>query len=414
MNASIITIGDEILIGQIVDTNSAWIAQELEKIGVKVLEMRSISDNKIHISNTLDCVSDKVELVIITGGLGPTSDDITKSTLCEYFGGEMIRNKNIEEHIIKLSHLRGLAMLERNLQQADVPNNCEVLFNDNGTAPGMWFEKNNTVFVSLPGVPFEMKQIMSKHVLPLIKSRFKLTAIYHRTLLTRGYFESVLADKLIDFEAELNKRVKLAYLPSPECIKLRLSSQGDKYSEIKNLVDLEADKLYSLLEQSIYGEGDEKLTQAIAKLLIAKNMTIATAESCSGGTLASLITADAGCSKYFYGSIVAYSNEIKRDILNVEEEKINKYGAVSQQVAEAMAKNVQKLYNSSFGIATTGIAGPEGGSALKPIGTVWIAVADNQDVIAKKYVFSQLRDINIIRTSYTALEMLRNFILTKK
>jgi len=413
MNAEIITIGDEILIGQIIDTNSAWIAAELEKIGVTIFQMRSISDDKQHIIETLECAKESSDLVIITGGLGPTSDDITKQTLAEYFESKLVRNTEVEKHIIDIMTKRGIPMLERNLQQADVPENCQVLFNENGTAPGMWFEKDNTIFVSMPGVPFEMKTIMQNGVIPKIKEKFKLSAIYHRTLLTKGFFESVLSEKLIDFESQLNKRVKLAYLPSPETIRLRLTIRGENYNEIKNIVDLEAEKLYKILPDNIFGEDKQTIAEVIGQLLKSKNAKMASAESCTGGNIAHLITEVAGCSEYYKGSVVAYSNDIKRNLLNVSKSDLDKYGAVSKQVVEQMAMGAVRLFTVDYGVATSGIAGPDGGTTDKPVGTIWIAVATKWEVFSKKFIFTNLRDINIRRATNNALEMLRLLILDK-
>jgi len=413
MNAEIITIGDEILIGQIIDTNSAWIAAELEKVGVNIFQMRSISDDKFHIIDSLDCAKEKSDLIIITGGLGPTSDDITKQTLTEYFETKLVRNKQVEEHIINIMTSRGIQMLERNLQQADVPEKCQVIFNDNGTAPGMWFESEGTIFVSLPGVPFEMKAMMLNGVIPRIKQYFKLSAIYHRTLLTKGFFESVLSEKLIDFEKQLNPKIKLAYLPSPESIKLRLTIRGKNYDEIKNLADAEAEKLYKILPNNIFGEGKQTISEILGQLLKTKKATLASAESCTGGNIAHVITQIAGCSEYYKGTIVAYANEIKQNILNVSAENLNLYGAVSKQVVEEMASGVLKLMNTDYAVATSGVAGPDGGSEEKPVGTVWIAVCSKDKIVSQKFIFSKLRDINIRRATYNALEMLRLLILDK-
>jgi len=414
MIAQIITIGDEILIGQIVDTNSAYISSELNKIGIKVLQITSISDDKNHIINTLNIAKQNAQIVIITGGLGPTSDDITKPTLAEYFESELVRNKEVENHIINMMKKRGIQYLDRNIRQADVPAKCQIIFNSSGTAPGMWFEKDDTVFVSLPGVPFEMKTLMQEGVIPKIRENFNLESIYHKTILTKGLAESVLSEKLIDFENQLNTRIKLAYLPSPETVKLRFSIYGNNFEENKQIVDFEVKKLKLMIPDNIFGEDEQTLQEVIGNILKDKGKTVSTAESCTGGNVAKLITEISGCSEYFKGSVVAYSNEVKENILKVSTENLINYGAVSKQVVEEMATGVLKLINTDYSVATSGIAGPDGGTDEKPVGTIWIAVASKDRVVSKKFVFTKLRDINIRRASNNALEMLRLMILDKE
>lgn len=413
MNAEIITIGDEILIGQIVDTNSAWIANELNKIGIRVSQIRSISDDENQIVDSLNSSKQNANLVILTGGLGPTSDDITKQTLASYFGSTLKRNKEIEEHINQMMQKRGIETLERNVRQADLPSNCKIIFNSLGTAPGMWFEKENTIFISLPGIPFEMKVIMNEGVIPELKKKFNLQDIYHRTILTKGLPESVLAEKLLNFENQLKKDIKLAYLPSPESIKLRFSIFNLNHEESKKIVTEEIKKLKQIIPDNIFGEENQTLQEVVGNILREQSKTISTAESCTGGNIAHLITEIAGCSDYFKGSVVAYSNKVKQNVLNVSEENLLKYGAVSQQVVEEMAKGAIKLLKTDYAIATSGIAGPEGGTTEKPVGTVWIAVASKDKIISKKYIFSKVRNLNIRHATNYALDMFRLFVLGK-
>jgi len=410
MNAEIITIGDEILIGQIVDTNSAWIAEELNKIGIKVTLIKTISDDANQIVDALNLSKQNVDLIIITGGLGPTSDDITKQTLASYFGSTLVRNKDVENHINELMQKRSIQKLERNMRQADVPSNCKIIFNSVGTAPGMWFEKENTIFISTPGVPFEMKAIMTEGIIPELKEKFNLKNIYHKTILTKGLPESVLAEKLQDFENQLHKSIKLAYLPSPECIKLRFSIYEGDYQTNVDIIEKEIQKLNEILAENIFGENNQTLAEVIGEKLKISNKTISTAESCTGGNIAHLITEIAGCSEYFKGSVVAYSNEIKHNVLGVSNKNLSEYGAVSQQVVEEMASGAIKLFDTDFAVATSGIAGPDGGTKDKPVGTVWIAVASREKVISKKYIFYKFRDLNIKFASNMALDMLRIFV----
>jgi nicotinamide-nucleotide amidase len=410
-NAEIITIGDEILIGQVIDTNSAWLAQQLNSIGINVYQITSVSDDKNHIINALKEAYSRVSLILVTGGLGPTKDDITKKTLATYFNCKLIRNEEVLNHINNLFKNRGILMNEVNNLQADVPDICSVLHNTYGTAPGMWIEKDGKVFVFMPGVPFEMKEIVSNELLSRLEKHFKTPSIIHKTLMLQGIPESHLSMLIEPWEVKLPANLKLAYLPSPGIIKLRLTAKGGSAENLSALINQEIKKLMPLINEWYYGEDEEQLEVTISKLLKNNNKTISTAESCTGGKIAEMITSVPGSSSYFKGSVVAYSNEIKVKFLNVNAEVLNKNGAVSQPVVEDMARNIIKLFDTDFSIAVSGIAGPDGGTPEKPVGTAWIAVASKNRVNSVKYIFSDNRERNIIRTSITALNQLRKLIL---
>ena len=412
MKAEIITIGDEILIGQIIDSNSNYIAQKLNSIGFEITKTSSISDNKAQINKTLQLAQDKVSLVIITGGLGPTKDDITKAALCEYFDSELIISKEVEKHVLNFLSSKGISAKKRNLRQAEVPSNCEIIPNQVGTAPGMWFEKNNTVFISLPGIPFEMKTIFETELVKKLQAYFKTPNIIHRTIMTIGIPESMLADKLSDWENNLPDNIKLAYLPSPEAIRLRLSGSNNNKNELEKILNTEIEKLQKIIPKYIFATEQKYLQEVIGDLLKEQKKTVSTAESCSGGTIGKLITSIPGCSQYFEGSIIAYSNKIKETVLNVKKESLINYGAVSQAVIEEMAKNALALFKTDYSVATSGVAGPAGGSKDKPVGTVWIAVASKDKIISKKFNFGEIREIVVRRSSSYALNMLRLLIAT--
>lgn len=411
MKADIITIGDEILIGQITDTNSVFIAQKLNLSGIKIRQIITVSDEKEDIKNTVDNSLKMSDIVILTGGLGPTDDDKTKDALAEYFGSNLIENKDVLEDIKRFAVFKKLNLNKRNILQAQVPDNCTVIRNDYGTAAGMWFEKNNKVLVSMPAVPFEMREMFSKKVIPLLEKRFNTPHIFHKTVQTFGIPESELAEILNDWEKNLHPKISLAYLPSPERIRLRLSIICDENDKAQEIVDSEVRKLYEIIGKSIFAEGDVFLQQALGELLKNENSTLATAESCTGGNIARLITSVPGSSAYFKGGIVAYSNEIKQNVLGVEEDILKNYGAVSAQTVEMMAKGALKLMKTDYAIAVSGIAGPDGGTPEKPVGTVWIAVARKNKCVAKEYHFGMLRDINIRLASSKAMDMMRKLIL---
>ncbi len=411
IKAAILTIGDEILIGQITDTNSVFLAEHLTLSGVSMNDILTVGDCKKKIFSALDYTLTQNDIVIITGGLGPTEDDITKATLADYFNSNMILNQEVAEDVGKIVQSRNLKMNELNKGQALVPDNCKVIRNLNGTAPGMWFEKDNKVVVSLPAVPFEMKAMFLKSVLPLLKAKFELPIIKYRTILTHGVPESHLAEMLNEWETALPKQVKLAYLASPERVRLRLGTECRSGEEADAILNKQVEELHKILGKAIYGEGDYFLEQSIFQMLKKRNKTVSTAESCTGGYLASRITSVAGSSAVFKGGIVAYSNEIKEKLLDIPAELIRKHGAVSKEVARAMAEGTLRSFNTDYAMAVTGIAGPGGGTVQKPVGTVWIAVADKQQIVAAKYNFGQRRDINIRRSSAKAMDMLRKLML---
>lgn len=413
MKAEIITIGDELLIGQTVDTNSAWIGAELSQAGFDICRKISIHDKR---EDILDAVSDAVsryDIVLITGGLGPTSDDITKQTLCDIFNGHLVLNTTVLSMIDEMMKRRGIAMNENNRKQAEVPDSCRVLYNKMGTAPGMWFEKEGTIFISMPGVPYEMKYIMNEHVLPELKKRFQSQVIIHRNIMTYGTSESKLAETLASFEKSLPAEIKLAYLPSYGIIKLRLTSTGRNREIIENIVNEQVKKLYSIIPQFIYSETDEPIESFIGNLLKERGLTICTAESCTGGKIAQMLTSIPGSSQYYKGSVIAYDNSIKTSLLNVPEEMISNYGAVSEQVVAKMASEVRKKFKTDYSVATSGIAGPDGGSESKPVGTVCIAVSSDNGVgvVTEKYVFGNERILNINRFSIASLNLVRRQIL---
>jgi nicotinamide-nucleotide amidase len=410
MQAEIITIGDEILIGQIVDTNSAWMAKELNGIGINVGKITSISDQKTDIVSSLEQAMERVSLVLITGGLGPTNDDITKNTLSDFFGMNLVKDDLLYAKIEQRLADRGIPMNRYNREQALVPDGARIITNNHGTAPCMWFEKEGKVVISMPGVPFEMIGIMQDDILKLLSHHFSTPFILHKTIMTQGIGESVLAEMLEDWEANLPACVKLAYLPSPGVLRLRMSLTGNKREELEEIVDEQLLKLLKIIPENIFGYDDEPMELAVAKLLSDKAMTLGTAESCTGGNIAHLITSHAGSSAYFKGSIVAYSNEVKENILQVNGADLEKYGAVSQGVVEQMAIGAKKLLNTDYAIATSGIAGPDGGTDEKPVGTVWIAVAGPAEVISHKFVLYKNRERNIRVASLNALNMLRKLL----
>ena len=375
MKATIITIGDEILIGQILDTNSRYISRALNAHGIVVAERTSIGDDRSQIVETLDRALSQSEVVIITGGLGPTKDDITKHTLCDYFGSTLRYDETEAEHIRTLLAVRNIAFNDLNRGQAMVPECCTVLHNAHGTAPGMWFEQNGRVVVSLPGVPFEMQHLIDEEVMPRLKARFELREIVHRTMITFGIAESILAERIAKWEEALPDYIRLAYLPAPNVVRLRLSAYEVEGKEVRHEIDNLFEELRSIIPDNIAGFEEASVEELVHNILINKGLTLATAESCTGGAIASKFTAQAGASAYFLCGVVSYSNESKNSVLGVEMSDITHFGAVSEQVAKAMASGARAISGADFAISTTGIAGPTGGSAEKPVGTVWIGVA---------------------------------------
>lgn len=407
IKATIITIGDEILIGQIVDTNSVSIAKRLNAAGITVEEKLSIGDDAEQIATTLKRAHTQSQIVIITGGLGPTKDDITKHTLARIFSSQLIENKTVAEHVEKMLAVRGIAFNALNRSQAMVPECCTVLFNHHGTAPGMWFEEGDHVTISLPGVPFEMEHLMEDEVMPRLKSHYSLHANIHRTMITSGIAESILAERIAEWEDALPKGVKLAYLPSPNIVRLRLSTYDSEDGvAARKRIDELFNQLYKIIPDNIVGYEDASVQQLVHQLLTERGKTLAVAESCTGGTIASRFTAMAGSSAYFLAGVVAYANEAKRDILGVNYDDIMRYGAVSEQVARQMAEGAQRITGADYAIATTGIAGPTGGTTQKPVGTVWIAVATPQGTIATLRPSGTDRSQIINRASAYAIEML--------
>lgn len=413
MKAAIVTVGDEILIGQITDTNSGFIAKALDKIGIGVYEMLSISDDRLHILSTLAFLQNRVDVVIITGGLGPTKDDITKTTLCEYFDDHLVRNGMVEAHVVDLfEKVIGREASQVNKDQALVPSKSTVLHNAVGTAPGMWMEKGNTVFVSLPGVPYEMKYLVENEVVPRLVTQFERPYIIHKTLLTYGQGESHIAERIEDWENNLPEFIKLAYLPHPGRVRLRLSARGVDEAMLKDRIAVETEKLRGLIGDIIvgYDEGDT-IEVVLGRLLAEKGKTIATAESCTGGRIAQLLTSVAGASAYFKGSAVTYSASSKVTVLGVPQELIDKYSVVSAEVAEAMAVGAQKIFGTDFAIATTGNAGPSKGDTDAEVGTVYIAFATPQGIYSEKYDLGQPREKVIERATNKGLEKIYQEIL---
>ncbi len=409
MKATIITIGDEILIGQIVDTNSASIARKLNNAGITIVEKCSIGDTREEIIATVGRAMERSEVVIITGGLGPTKDDITKHTLAQMFHSELRYNATEGEHVRQLLERRGIAFTDLNRGQAMLPECCTVLHNAHGTAPGMWFDtERGGVVVSLPGVPFEMEHLMDDEVIPRLKARFELMSIVHLTLITRGIPESILAERISEWEDALPNYMHLAYLPAPNVVRLRLSAYDVDEQEARRAMNLEFEKLRTIIGDNIVGMEGATLEERVHEILTARGLKLAVAESCTGGTIASKFTAIAGASQYFMAGVVSYSNASKRDILGVSQESIDRYGAVSEQVAREMAEGVRRIAGADYAIATTGIAGPTGGSDEKPVGTVWMAVATPTKTIAIMRNSGTDRGQIISRASAYAIELLYN------
>jgi nicotinamide-nucleotide amidase len=413
VNASIITIGDELLIGQTIDTNSAWMAKELNTIGIWVKRRIAVGDNEKDIRYALDEESKNADIILLTGGLGPTADDITKPLLCDYFGGRMVCNEQVLQHVHYLFEkvfMRKGPMLERNLKQADVPDNCTVLMNERGTAPGMWFEKNGKVYVSLPGVPHEMKGLMGKEVLPRLLKQFKMPIILHQTLLTFGVGESFLAEAIKDWEEALPSYMKLAYLPHYGMVRLRLTTTGDDKNRLEQELEKQIIPLKELLKQWLIIDEDLTMQQAVAKLLKEQKQTVGTAESCTGGYIAHLLTADPGASSNYKGTVVSYDNQVKKDLLGVSQQSLDSVGAVSEEVVTQMVKGVLQNLKTDYALATSGIMGPDGGSEKKPVGMVWVAVGNAEKIETKEFYFRFDRMRNIEQTSIAALAMLHRFI----
>jgi nicotinamide-nucleotide amidase len=417
MRAELLTIGNEILIGQITNTNAVWMAQQLNLIGVNVIHMSSVADDSQAILSALDNAKSRADIVLITGGLGPTKDDITKKTLCEYFGTNLILNEDVLKDVTNFFLKRNREVAEINRKQAEVPKGCMVLRNKQGTAPGMWIEKDDVIFISMPGVPYEMQGIMTDLVLPEIKKRFKLPFIYHKTILTQGIGESLLSELISDWEDNMTKmNLSLAYLPAPGMVRLRISSLGENEDALRNTIDAEVEKVKPIIEKYIYGYeeyGTEqpKMEEILGQLLSEKGLKLALAESCTGGYISHLITSVPGSSAYFNGCIVPYHNEFKNSLLKVNFSVFEQHGAVSEACVTAMVKEVQNVFNADVAIAVSGIAGPGGATAEKPVGSTWIAVAYGDRVVQKYFVFGDNRQRNIQMAAMNAMNMLRKLIL---
>jgi nicotinamide-nucleotide amidase len=412
--ASIITIGDELLIGQVIDTNSAWMARELNQIGIAIKTRLAIGDDSNEMKRALDLVSEEADIILLTGGLGPTSDDITKEFLCEYFHGKMVVNEGALENVKYLfQKIYKKPVSEVNLMQAQVPDVCEVIQNKRGSAPGMIFNKDEKIFVSMPGVPYEMQGIMNE-LIPYLQKKFDLPVIIHRTILTAGIGESALAEIIADFENQLPEEIRLAYLPNYGMVRLRLSTSGFDKTATENLIEMHFEKLKNLVKQYMVTDKDEPMQVVLGNMLQQNKKTISTAESCTGGSIASLMTSVAGSSAYFEGSIVSYSNRIKETMLHVKEQTLIAKGAVSEEVVIEMLKGLLDGLETDYGIAVSGIMGPGGGSAEKPVGTVWVAVGNKEKQVTKKLHQRFERGKNIEVTSVMALDLMRRFILEEK
>ena len=407
ITAELLTIGDEILYGQITDTNSQWMSVELTNIGIKVIRKTTVGDIESEIITALEEAEKRVEVILITGGLGPTSDDLTKPCLSKYFNSPLTIHEEALAEVTEFFKSRGRELTEINRQQAALPACCEKLTNPLGTAPGMWFTKGKKVFVSMPGVPHEMKKLMTDHVLPRLKEFFKTPVIHHTIISTAGIGESMLAEKISDWEKRLPKNVKLAYLPSLSQVRLRLTSSGSSLEELKKQSTQLVNEVKPLIDHNIYSLEDEPLEAVIGKLLREKKMTISVAESCTGGYLSHLITSIPGSSEYFLGSMIPYAYEIKMSQLGVKPETLEKYGAVSEPTISEMANVVRARFHTNIGVATSGIAGPGGATPEKPVGTVWIAYSDKFQTITKKLQLSKDRMINIRMASIAVLNLIR-------
>jgi nicotinamide-nucleotide amidase len=412
MLAEIITIGDEILIGQIIDTNSAWMATHLNEVGVRVKQISSVSDDKQHILNALNEAHQRADVILITGGLGPTKDDITKKTLAEYFGVGFRTDDAALENVKQIFAKYNRPLLEVNIKQAEVPENCEVINNGNGTAPGMWFDYKGKIYVSMPGVPFEMHYMMQETVIPKLEQRFQLPKVIHKTILTVGEGESFLAERIADIENSLPPTIKLAYLPKLGQVRLRLSGYEDKTGDLQKQIDYYSALLVERIGKVVVAEEDIALEKAILNKMAARNLTLSVAESCTGGYISHLFTQHAGSSKVFFGGAVSYSYELKESILGVKNETLWQYGAVSEPTVIEMVEGALLNFKSDYAIAVTGIAGPDGGLPDKPVGTVWVGVAGGGKSLIKKFTFGSKRIQNIERTAIAALGML-NTLLTE-
>ena len=409
MFVEVITIGDELLIGQVIDTNSAWIGKQLNNVGFEVIRVTSVRDREDEILEAVDAAMKRADVVLMTGGLGPTKDDITKYTLCKYFDTELVFSELVFENIKRILANR-ITINPLNRDQALVPKDCTVINNLVGTASVSWFEKDGKVLVSMPGVPQEMKFNMTEEIIPRLCTRFKVGAIVHKTYMVKNYPESALAIALTDWEDQLPECIKLAYLPKSGIVRLRLTGRGDNEDKIRNIVLKEGAKLYDILGENVLDENDSPLEEIVGKMLKERNLTVSTAESCTGGNIAARITSVPGCSAYFKGSIVAYSNDVKNELLKVSKDTLNRFGAVSEEVVKEMVNGVMNSLKTDCAVAVSGIAGPDGGTTDKPVGTVWIAAAYEKTVLTSKQVVDFGRELNVERATNNALLLLQKVL----
>lgn len=411
VKAKIISIGDELLIGQVINTNAAWLGNILTNNGIEVISTLTIGDGEKDIVGALDACSD-VEIIVMTGGLGPTADDITKPTLCKYFGTELEFCQDAYDNVMSIFKLRGYQMTERNRGQAYIPKSCTYIPNRYGTAPCMWFEKDKSVYISMPGVPFEMKNVFEQEILPKLLEHFKVTPYISKVVMTTGVGESFLADAIKDWEEALPEFLSLAYLPQYGMVRLRLDGRHPDRAYLQQTIDNEIDKLSKIIGQYIFGYDEKPIAEAVLEKLKAVGKTLASAESCTGGTIAKMITAIPGSSDVFKGTVVSYATSVKEEVLGVNHDDVEKYTVVSQQVAEQMATGVRTLLKTDYAVATTGVAGPGGATEENPVGTVWIAAAGPNGVVSKRCNFGKDRGNNIERASITALEMVRQYVIS--
>lgn len=410
IKAKIITIGDELLLGQVINTNASWLGEQLNFNGFQLESVLTIGDNEKDILDALHSCND-TNIVFITGGLGPTADDITKPTLCKFFNTELVLNDDALDNINEIFKLRGYTMSERNKLQAFIPKSCTYIPNRFGTAPCMWFEKDNTVYISMPGVPFEMKSIFKTELIDRLKKHFKPTPYGRRVVMTTGIGESFLADKIKDWEESLPDFMSLAYLPQYGMVRLRLDARHENEKYMQDCLDYQIENLKKIISEHIFSFDDRPISEVVVDILKERNLSLSTAESCTGGSIAKMITSIPGCSSIYKGSIVAYDSKVKEDSLGVNHDDIDKYTVVSQKISEQMAMGVRSIMKTDFALSTTGIAGPDGGTDLNPVGTVWIAVATPNGVFSKRYNFGKDRQNNIERTCITAFEMLRQYLI---
>jgi nicotinamide-nucleotide amidase len=410
IKAEIITIGDEILYGQITDTNTQWISAELDKIGIKTVRKSSVGDTERAILEIFEESSKRADLVIVTGGLGPTKDDITKKTFCKYFNSEIIVHPQAKIDVTAYFAKRGFVLSGTNKSQYELPSNATYIQNTMGTAPGMWFDHYGVIYISMPGVPYEMKGLMTISILPKLQEHFKTPAIFHKVIRTIGIGESTLAEMIDTWEDALPSNIKLAYLPSMGSVKLRLTGFGEDLKTLENQVEEEFEKVFPTIQKFVYGYGNDELEEVIGRILTEKKQTVSVAESCTGGYLGHQFTKVSGSSAYFLGGILAYDNSVKINQLSVNPETLQNFGAVSEETVTEMSENVRKKLNTTYGLATSGIAGPNGGTPEKPVGTIWIAIATENQTITKKLSFGGFREQNIHLTALNILNLLRSIL----